>query len=144
MKKADKRRKWRQIQNRILGILLVLSICAASLNLPMVSASAAVLREDQKAKTDPGTAVEETSPEEPGNPQEKDNRDVNDGEKADEKTEEDAGIIEAPPQESESTLPEEEIPAAGDLAEEAGEPDEDLDASSVRGGVKMLVSSSAK
>ncbi len=134
MKKADKRRKWRQIQNRILGILLVLSICAASLNLPMVSASAAVLREDQKAKTDPGTAVEETSPEEPGNPQEKDNRDVNDGEKADEKTEEDAGIIEAPPQESESTLPEEEIPAAGDLAEEAGEPDEDLDASSVRGG----------
>ena len=29
MKKADKIRKWRQTRSRILGILLVLSICAS-------------------------------------------------------------------------------------------------------------------
>ena len=52
MKKADKIRKWRQTRSRILGILLVLSICASSLNLPMVSASAAILQEEQEAKKD--------------------------------------------------------------------------------------------
>ncbi len=139
MKKADKIRKWRQTRSRILGILLVLSICASSLNLPMVSASAAILQEEQEAKKDTENGkpaqdslapAEETDPEEPGNPPAEENQDVS----GKEEKEEGEGTAETPSQEPEDTRPEEEAPADEEPAEEADTPAEDLDTPEERAG----------